>query len=565
MFLADVNLQSDIEFLISGQCPSTHWLPGLLHEGMHHWCYDSVLGLSIALLHARARQRILRAAHSPLSKDEHTKLLDDIVRARAAEAFLKPLSEGLALFMEFNARPGKTDACSIVTRLAALFFVDAQTIIKGRGTKIPSKLDEAMTRVLREMRLSEQMVSRKTNLFTYPLNCDSGGYLAGYLLVRSMQNFALLQSSVFADSDFFVTYLRAFIYEDFGLVAVLLDPSTAGETAANSFCVAVQQRWSTFVHSNLNQNATRFLEALRNCDDPEHRAPALAPEADDLSLGRDRFEALLQEVLGDSREPSGFFTSVLKQREFFRLGLLPAEVHVDHTGWLRAVPLFRKTSASTDSYIDAMTWNRQNEENILIMQSALNGVRCRMGNGRIEVYVSMRDLDRFLIITMDDDIVGRSFVGLCSEAVRSKIEDWLPGVVYERTEKELTKSIEREMQRSNSGHIHDLIIAKTEMLRDEVYIPRALMNVKAERLNYCRSIMWDKGVAGLMNDDESVIEALARFSLLTSFDMRRNELQNFERALGWDVLNYAEDWERCEQLTGFSIYHGTADFLWSWV
>ena len=565
VFLADVNLQSDVEYLIRGQSPSTRWLPGLLHEGMHHWCYDSVLGLSIALLHARARQRILHAAHTQLSKNEHAKLLDDIVRARAAEAFLKPLSEGLALFMEFDARPGATDASSLVMQLAALFFVDVQAVISERGTKIAPKLDEAITRVLKDMRLSEQMVTRKTNLFTHPLNCHSGGYLAGYLLVKTMQNFALLQSSVFADSDFFVTYVRAFIYEDFGLVAALLDQSNTGETVANSFCVAVQRRWSIFVHSNLKRDATTFLEALVKGDDPEDRALALPGRPEDLSLGRHHFEALLQDVLNNPGDPSGFYTSVLKQREFFRLGLLPVEVHVDHTGWLRAVPLFRKISASSDTYIDSITWNQQNGEKVVIMQSALNGVRRRMGKGRIEMYVSTRDLDRFLIVTLDDQVVGHTFFGVCSEAVRSRVKDWLPGVVYETTEQDLTISIERELEHSTGRDIYESTIAKTEMLRNEVYIPRALMNVTAERLRHCRSIMWDKGVAGLMNDNESVIDALARFSLLTSFYTHRNELPSFQHTLGWDILRYAEDWERCEQLTGFSIYEETVDFLWSWV
>jgi hypothetical protein len=46
-----------------GAAPLDQWGP-FVHEATHHWCFDSPIGLSIALLAMRSRQLILRDADS---------------------------------------------------------------------------------------------------------------------------------------------------------------------------------------------------------------------------------------------------------------------------------------------------------------------------------------------------------------------------------------------------------------------------------------------------------------------------------------------------------------------
>src|SRR5919109_624853 len=46
-----------------GNAPLDQWGP-FVHEATHHWCFDSPVGLSIALLAIRVRQLILRDADS---------------------------------------------------------------------------------------------------------------------------------------------------------------------------------------------------------------------------------------------------------------------------------------------------------------------------------------------------------------------------------------------------------------------------------------------------------------------------------------------------------------------
>jgi hypothetical protein len=77
-------------------------LPQFLHEFTHHWCFDSKVGSAIAMVRLRAQR------HATVHSQAHrAQILGDVVRARAAEIVLRPLSEGLALFAEFDIVPGR--------------------------------------------------------------------------------------------------------------------------------------------------------------------------------------------------------------------------------------------------------------------------------------------------------------------------------------------------------------------------------------------------------------------------------------------------------------------------
>src|SRR5260370_14841734 len=81
-------------------------LPTLLHEVCHHWCFHSPVAAAVSVAHLNAT-RVLAAPRTPTFDDEiHVARL--YARAQALSVLLRPIAEGLALFAEFDALPGRS-------------------------------------------------------------------------------------------------------------------------------------------------------------------------------------------------------------------------------------------------------------------------------------------------------------------------------------------------------------------------------------------------------------------------------------------------------------------------
>src|SRR5512140_1897925 len=91
------------------------------------------------------------------------------------------------------------------------------------GDDSDTELQKA-TWVIYYSRLSADFLFRKENLLVQPLSCAHGGYFPGYLTVKSLWAGCTHKDERFFDPDFFLTFLRSFVYDDMSLVAKLLDP-----------------------------------------------------------------------------------------------------------------------------------------------------------------------------------------------------------------------------------------------------------------------------------------------------------------------------------------------------
>lgn len=248
VFLADMNLPANIKrFVDPSTRPSRNWLPGYLHEAMHHWCFQSPVAQTIALLQCRARRRAAQMQNGSSARDRE-QLLEDVLRSEATGMLLQPLAEGLALFMEFDAVPRTASTLSQPMAMALPSFTDTSWMKKlGETDSIASEVNRSLFEALSSVRLSDEFIRRKTNLLAQPLATDGGGYLAGYLLVKLLHNWALRHSEAFGDSDLSVMFLRHFFYYDWGLVAMLLDFGNADWAAVNAVSRHLQERLQAFM------------------------------------------------------------------------------------------------------------------------------------------------------------------------------------------------------------------------------------------------------------------------------------------------------------------------------
>jgi len=215
-----------LEFLSERPPQVNEAIPQFLHEFTHLWCFDSRVGRSIAFLK-------LRAAHScrtdeaktpedggPVSFSLPSQRFDarnDLVRYRTVTAAYKGLAEGLALFAEFDTRESFGKIRSAPMNALRICF----------GFRVPKAVSDRLGSgalsgtLLQNTRLSPALLERKAAMFWRPFD-PKDGYLPGYLAVKGIHNYLQTKAYQFRDPDFFLSYLRSYLFEDAVLAKCLL-------------------------------------------------------------------------------------------------------------------------------------------------------------------------------------------------------------------------------------------------------------------------------------------------------------------------------------------------------
>ena len=181
----------------------------------------------------------------------------------------------------------------------ANFFFQSQEIVGDRLCDFPPVPPVRLIGT----RLSEKAFKSKAGLLCNPLTCADGGYLPGYLLVKNLWHLAAGKCEHLRASDLFLTYLRCFFYEDYGFVAVLLDPSTRELKTANAITIYFSRRLQEFMDSDFT-DVTRFEKEIlqknklheSGIDTIGSGLLRLCTDAQADQLGRKRFQALIDET-----------------------------------------------------------------------------------------------------------------------------------------------------------------------------------------------------------------------------------------------------------------------------
>ena len=196
-------------------------LPDVLHEAVHHWCFNSPVGMALTLL----RTELTEVAFQTVAVRE---LAERYGRYSTALQLLRPLLEGIACFAEFDAYPGAGNLrADPFSWLGALAFpresYDPETL---RGIDP----DEGIKKTFRELRLLEQVAMRRDNLLTQCLDpAAQGGYLTGYMLVKGAQAKTAEHSALAGDGELWMCFLRGRVLYDLELANLLLEPEPEGD------------------------------------------------------------------------------------------------------------------------------------------------------------------------------------------------------------------------------------------------------------------------------------------------------------------------------------------------
>ena len=215
-------------------------LPQLLHESTHHWCFNSPVGLTLQLLSFRAANRQIGAMAEGYNSRESALSL---FKVRFWQHLMLPFTEGLALFAEHDALLG--DAPNISEPLRSVASLVAGTLTKNIVDT--DSLLEHSTYILSLSRNSTEHYDRKTNLLLEPFGSTRSPYLCGYLTVKCLHFEAIRRNGIFVDSDFFMHFLKSFLFDDWDLVGLLLSEADDDpEKIADGFCKHLEKRFLGF-------------------------------------------------------------------------------------------------------------------------------------------------------------------------------------------------------------------------------------------------------------------------------------------------------------------------------
>jgi hypothetical protein len=99
---------------------------------------------------------------------------------------------------------------------------------------------------------------------------DAGGYLPGYLLVKTLWNKFKLSPSQLKDAELFLCFFRSFFYDDLELASRLLKVDADPVEAALDLLEYIQERIQMIVNLDLTVNMDKFHEHTRKL---KHQKP----------------------------------------------------------------------------------------------------------------------------------------------------------------------------------------------------------------------------------------------------------------------------------------------------
>jgi hypothetical protein len=285
-----INLPRDLRVVISPPWPPQALLP-FLHEFTHHWCYFSPVGATLAMLEMKALRLFLS------KRIDAPELFDSFVSVRATLAFLEGISEGLALFAEFDMLPGKSRTCSIPMIWAGVFAMDRKSYAKKEDFFI------TLSSELTAARLHPYVVDRKLNCLLAPINEGDQSYLFGYLCIKRIWVELMKRDTLSTDTDFFLCYLRSFVFEDLGLVELLIRSIGSPHERIDLVTKRVINRISALIDGAFDREMHEFDEwhATTHPDDRIGRkyVPGLGMSEDEVNQGG----KLLKDLQNDLTNP----------------------------------------------------------------------------------------------------------------------------------------------------------------------------------------------------------------------------------------------------------------------
>ena len=542
----------DLGLLLTGHGPAGEHLMTFLHEAAHHQCFrQGPVGPLPAYLECLAASSAYLADTSDEPNEYRTAALGYVTLSRGATEILRPLSEGLALFSEFDTVSGpRSDVRSLTYGVAANLFVNT----RGSGAESQRWTDTAMLKLVAAERTADLGIDRKADILLQPVDPSAaGGYLPGYLAVKRLYlRCALAQARLLlVEPDLFLFYVTQYVYGDPVLASALIDPTVNLGDALHAFVIRLAERLWNLPNVLTNDSLTELQRAtLGNDPSGIKRAIGITEEEDEESAPvLSGFTSSLEAADDAPENPLGpLVRALVFQRKYLYLGELHADVRFEE-GYARveipgaahglSVPVFRTRQPG-----DADT--------VHLISPVQDGAR-----GSVAA-----------VYEKGDEVLALSW----GRWDPDDQEDLTDALLEERISVAATRALIEECQDriartlGDDQHLADLMSWLRPFIH-RLYLPLAFDPQPASSFAEVEARMgW--GLLGLL-PKRALVRRFARLGLVNSVARTYDELSIIFDELGWgpldDEVNYLVDAARDPPLvvTGFSLPDGQRYLLTS--
>lgn len=483
-----------------------------IHEATHHWCFTSPVGSSLSLLYLSVARRVLNWAATG-DESEYAEILDDLLTYRFVLEWLRPLSEGLALFAEFDVIPDPAArSMSPPFDAALLHLFQLPQRLRDAGESASDAVRYGLFDDINRWRFSAESVARKAELLLQPLNGPSGHYLMGYLAVKQLWRNAARRFPELADADLFMLFLRKMVYADYSLVARILDRSQPGASRALGAAEHLFERlWDGPAAGDAVVDWDAFHSSLRRTKwDP---VPGATDRADGLPyVGRDNEDAVRQgvrlrralneEVLMPLEEhpdldifPRDFFANVLSERPFMWLCSTQGR-------WIPVAKNVGTVEVGDDVVFRDFKLRHASDEGLDRL--------------RLDLYLDLYERNAFTTLGSDRGVFGvASEYDLDPEFVDEVLRTGLDREEILVVTRAFRETLHHYTKPTNFDEILEgLWSGGGRELLDKTYSSLAFDGDPAAHQHFART-----GVAALMNNDAGLVRGLAAATLGASADM----------------------------------------------
>lgn len=247
-FIKNLNPESITNIFLGTNLPSKLFFP-LVHESTHHWTYLSGVGslLYFYLTKAHISVRSLKDTTSlDITTDVKWDILSDYLRFEVLTKVYEPLSEGMALFAEYDAYPTVTEA--IPTHLVQACFM-----FSGKNYKTSDITMQEREKIYTEFLINHRIITgkgieRKKDLLISSLDIKESPYLAGYQLLKNLQLILGERNIKFLDTNLFLYFIKEFFFNDTELIELLLDDTIKDEFIYPQVINHFQKRLNEAMH-----------------------------------------------------------------------------------------------------------------------------------------------------------------------------------------------------------------------------------------------------------------------------------------------------------------------------
>jgi hypothetical protein len=525
------------DFVRSGGAPPD-LIMSCFHEFTHHWCFYSSLGLAITGLTCRMARSTLSADHG---RGETVRR--DLEAHRAITAALRPLSEGMALFAEFDVITLKSPVWSRPLGWTTLLFSgraasiqtpsefggglepDASEIAELLAASLPVVVD------LRQARVSDIGVKRKVNVLAMSTRDDADGYAVGYLGVKGMYR-ALRQQVplLYRESDLALAYLKSFFYEDRVLIDILLcgDKSTTSFISPSEDVQSLSRKIMRRIGARMAElsdvtedDIDKFQTLMLHQEpmDSSAWASCLHLTASEWECGQRAYDEVATTFTSDSvgEQPGETFDEKLSREVLDGFSLMVSRRHIVHLG----------SQAVTVSVDAAGAFTAHLGDRELITGKAFPGVPPQSGEGSIELLFSAQSQvsPRVVAVWGPESVVAAVIPGNVGvepgelELIGYRLKPAASFFRFGDATGRLVDSFAQQAGISQDVEIYQ--IGLSEAIR-YTYLDSALNSVEDDDLFKVVAILDEGGVYAVLDYNRDLLEALVVIGAIAPTTPLRN-------------------------------------------